>query len=68
MKKAIILLLLFIFSSASSDVLAAKTVPKDIKYLLGMYYGNGSVFLVRENMRNLEIVYHSDPEDRDFSR
>ena len=48
--------------------LAAKSVPKDINYLLGMYYGNSSVFLLREDKGNLQIVYHSDKEDRDFSR
>ena len=61
------LLLAATLFNCSSTVLASKTVPKDIRYLLGMYYGNASVFLVRENKGNLEIVYHSVPEDRDFS-
>ena len=33
-----------------------------------MYYGNGAVFLVRENKGNLELAYRSDEEDKDFKR
>lgn len=33
-----------------------------------MYYGNGSVFLVRESKGNLEIVYRTDSKDQDFSK
>ena len=62
-----LLLALFLFVMLPVS-LAAKSVPKDIRYLLGMYYGNGSVFLLREDKGNLQIVYHSDKEDRDFSR
>ena len=39
--------------SLTSLAIAAKSVPKDINYLLGMYYGNASVFLIRENKGNL---------------
>ena len=53
--------------SVAFPALAAKNVPKDVNYLLGMYYGNASVFLIRENKGNLEIVYPSDQTDRDFS-
>ena len=69
MKKSafISLLLTTMLISLSSAVLASKPVPKDVRYLLGMYYGNGSVFLVRENHGNLEIVYRTDSEDTDFS-
>ena len=45
---------------------AAKAVPKDVESLLGLYYGNASVFLLREEKGVLQIVYHTDPEDRDF--
>ena len=48
-------------------ILAAKPVPKDVSYLLGMYYGNASAFLLREEKGVLQIVYHTDREDRDFS-
>ncbi|MBQ9697051.1 MAG: hypothetical protein IJV46_00740 [Acidaminococcaceae bacterium] len=53
--------------SLASMAMAAKNVPKDINYLLGMYYGNASVFLVREHKGSLEIVYPSDQTDKDFS-
>ena len=47
--------------------LAAKTVPKEVDSLLGLYYGNASVFLLREENGNLQVVYRTDPEDRDFT-
>ena len=62
-----LLLTVFLFAMVPSSM-AAKAVPKDINYLLGMYYGNGSVFLIREESGNLQIVFHTDAEDRDFSR
>ena len=62
-----LLLTVFLFA-ATSVSMAAKSVPKDVTYLLGMYYGNSSVFLLREEKGNLQIVYHADPNDRDFSR
>ncbi len=46
---------------------AAKPVPKELNSLLGLYYGNASVFLLREENGNLQIVYRTDPEDKDFS-
>ena len=45
---------------------AAKAVPKDVNHLLGMYSGNSSVFLLREDGGKLQIVYHTDSDDRDF--
>ena len=71
MRKKIIFLSLFltVFLFAVTSVsMAARSVPKDVTYLLGMYYGNSSVFLLREEKGNLQIVYHADPNDRDFSR
>ena len=68
-KSVYLLLLLTIFLFAMASVsMAAKSVPKDVNYLLGMYYGNASVFLLREDKGNLQIVYHSNPDDRDFSQ
>jgi len=58
----LLLTVMFLTASAAS----AKPVPKDIRFLLGMYYGNGSVFLVRENRGALEIVYPAAPENKDF--
>ena len=46
--------------------LAAKAVPKDVNSLLGLYYGNSSVFLLRVEKGILQIVYRTDPEDSDF--
>ena len=68
MKKilALFLTVLFLFYAVPA-ALAAKTVPKDVNYLLGMYSGNASVFLLREDKGKLQIVYHTDPDDRDFS-
>ena len=40
--------------------------PKDIKYILGFYYGNGENILIRENMGQLELVYRLSVEDRCF--
>ena len=48
-------------------VMAAKAVPKDVNYLLGMYYGSGSVFLLREDKGTLQIVYPSSSEEKKFS-
>ena len=59
-------LVLALFSLIPAS-LAAKAVPKDVNSLLGMYYGNASVFLLREEKGVLQIVYRTDPEDRDFS-
>lgn len=71
MKKArqgTVLLLAILLLSLLLPVQAAKNnVPRDVKYLLGMYYGNGSVFLVRENKGRLEIVYRFNEADKDFS-
>ena len=64
---AVFLLTIFFLFSLISVTLAAKAVPKDVKFLLGMYYGNASVFLLREEKGILQIVYLSDKENRDFS-
>lgn len=53
--------------SVTPAVMAAKAVPKDVNYLLGMYYGSGSVFLLREDKGTLQIVYPSSSEEKKFS-
>ncbi len=63
---SLFLLLTLCLFFLSPDAIAAKPVPKDINYLLGLYYGNGSAFLLREEKGVLQIVYHTDPEDKDF--
>ena len=67
-KKILTALLLTVLLLVCTSTGTAKPVPKDLKYLLGLYYGSGSVFLVRENKGNLEIVYRTDSNDRDFSK
>ena len=34
-------------------------VPKDVKYLLGFYYGNGENILLRENNGEVELLYRT---------
>ena len=41
--------------------------PKDIKHLLGLYYGNGENILIRENGGRLELLYRFSAADKDFS-
>ena len=38
-------------------VLEPRECPKDLKYLLGMYYGNGEQFVIRE--RNGELNFYT---------
>lgn len=50
-------------------VLAApQDAPKDVKYLLGFYYGNGENILIRENNGNLELLYRTLREDKCFDK
>lgn len=42
--------------------------PKDLKYLLGMYYGNGEQFVIRERGGELELLYRTTREDYKFAR
>ncbi len=42
--------------------------PKDIQYIVGLYYGNGENFLIRENDGRLELIYRYSPADGNFSR
>ena len=67
-KKTLTSLLLTLLLLACTSTGSAKQVPKDLRFLLGLYYGSGSVFLVRENKGNLEIVYRTDSKDPDFSK
>lgn len=43
-------------------------VPKDVKYILGFYYGNGENILIRENNGGLELLYRTLNEDKCFAR
>lgn len=47
---------------------APADVPKDVKYILGFYYGNGENILIRENYGNLELLYRTLREDNCFAK
>lgn len=51
------------------SVLAAvpQDAPKDVKHILGLYYGNGENILIRENEGNLELLYRFKAEDNSFA-
>ena len=53
--------LLFYVQTGAELALAAvpKDAPKDIKYILGFYYGNGENILIRENNGRLELLYRT---------
>lgn len=44
-----------------------KDAPKDVKYILGFYYGNGENIIIRENNDKLELLYRFSREDKTFS-
>lgn len=44
-----------------------KDAPKDVKYIAGLYYGNGENILIRENLGRLELLYRFSPEDKSFA-
>lgn len=50
-------------------VLAAvpQDAPKDIKHILGLYYGNGENILIRENAGSLELLYRFKSKDVSFA-
>lgn len=53
-----------------TDALAAnnlpKDAPKDIKHIVGFYFGNGENILIRENYGKLELLYRTQFEDNCF--
>lgn len=44
-----------------------KDAPKDVKHILGFYYGNGENILIRENNGKLELLYRFSYEDNSFA-
>ncbi len=44
-----------------------KDAPKDIKHILGLYYGNGENILIRENNGRLELLYRLEQADKCFA-
>lgn len=61
--------LLFYVQTGAELALASvpDDAPKDIKYILGFYYGNGENILIRENNGRLELLYRTAQEDRSFA-
>lgn len=60
-----LLLYLDVAACAAQSVLPPEA-PKDIKHILGFYYGNGENILVRENRGKLELLYRFKQEDKSF--
>lgn len=59
-----------IFSTAVNVALARKfseAVQRDVKYIVGFYYGNGENILIREEHGNLQLFYRL-PGDTCFDR
>lgn len=50
------------------EAVAPNDVPKDIKYILGLYYGNGENILIRENLGRLELLYRFAKDDITFNK
>lgn len=42
--------------------------PKDVKHILGFYYGNGENILIRENDGDIELLYRTLREDKCFDK
>jgi D-alanyl-D-alanine dipeptidase len=60
-------LLLFVQTGLSSvEAAIPADAPKDIKYILGFYYGNGENILIRENKGRLELLYRFSMQDKCF--
>ncbi len=61
-------LLLYVQMGAGC-VLAAvpQDAPKDVKHILGLYYGNGENILIRENNGRLELLYRFAQADSSFA-
>ena len=61
--------LLFYAQTGAELALASvpKDAPKDIKYILGFYYGNGENIIIRENNGRLELLYRTALEDKSFA-
>lgn len=61
-------LLLYVQMGAACVSAAVPTdAPKDVKHILGLYYGNGENILIRENQGRLELLYRFAQSDRSFS-
>lgn len=59
--------LLFYAQAAAAAAAAPQDAPKDVKYILGFYYGNGENILIRENNGGLDLLYRTRREDKSFA-
>ncbi len=53
--------------SVRAATLEPRACPKDLQYLLGLYYGNGEQFVVREQDGTLAILYRAMRDDYKFA-
>lgn len=58
---------LLLCCSEVSEAAVSQDAPKDVKYILGFYYGNGENILIRENQGDLELLYRTLKEDKCFA-
>lgn len=61
---------LFCYAQAGLPLVWAEQpqdAPKDIKHILGFYYGNGENILIRERDGNLELLYRIAQADKSFN-
>lgn len=61
------LLLCVQIGTGLTEAAVPKDAPKDIKHILGMYYGNGENILIRENNGRLELLYRIAQDDKCFA-
>lgn len=61
------LLLCVQMSAGSAEAAVPQDAPKDIKHILGLYYGNGENILIRENNGRLELLYRIAQADKSFA-
>ena len=60
---------LLLYAQAGLNVVLAAVppdAPKDVKHILGFYYGNGENILIRENGGRLELLYRFAMQDKAF--
>ncbi len=61
------LLLCVQIGAGLAEASVPKDAPKDIKHILGLYYGNGENILIRENNGRLELLYRIAQADKSFA-
>lgn len=61
------LLLCVQMNAGMVEAAVPKDAPKDIKHILGLYYGNGENILIRENNGRLELLYRIAQADKSFA-